>query len=80
MTAQFRVPADHAGGPIVNTASVVAQTADPTPANNASSATTVVNAAPAAEPVAVPVDAYWMRLLTALLLTMAAAVQITRRR
>jgi uncharacterized repeat protein (TIGR01451 family) len=80
VTAQFRVPADHAGGPIVNTASVVAQTADPTPANNASSATTVVNAAPAAEPVAVPVDAYWMRLLTALLLTMAAAVQITRRR
>ncbi|HUD42372.1 MAG TPA: DUF11 domain-containing protein, partial [Dokdonella sp.] len=80
VTAQFRVPADYAGGPIVNTASVVAQTVDPTPANNASSATTVVNAAPAAEPVAVPVDAHWMRLLMALVLTMAAAVQITRRR
>jgi uncharacterized repeat protein (TIGR01451 family) len=44
ITATFQVPSSFTGpGPIVNTASVAASTADPTPSNNAATATTQID-------------------------------------
>ncbi|HEU4662562.1 MAG TPA: hypothetical protein VFS55_00885 [Dokdonella sp.] len=79
VTATYFVQATFAGS-IRNVASVASPSVvDPTPNNNASTATTVVTGAPAA-PTNVPVDARWMLLLMSALLLVAGSAAVRRRR
>jgi hypothetical protein len=67
-------------GTVVNVVSVASSTVpDPTPNNNASSATTVVVGNAPIETLKVPVDARWMLILMMIVLAFAGAPHVRRR-
>ena len=79
ITVTYHVGAGFSGS-IVNIATANSATVpDPDPDNNSGTETTVVAGAPPGQPTQVPVDARWMLLLMALLLTLAGATRMRRR-